>query len=316
MDSFLFSLNASLPIFLTMAAGCGFKKAGLLSQAFADTADRFVFRVTLPLMLFQQIRAVDLYNDFDGPYLAFCAGATLVSILLTWALARRFVRPRQSVGAFVQACYRSSAAILGLAFIQTMYGSVGMAGLMVLGSVPLFNLFAVVVLVLEGPAAQGRRLGEQLAAAAKGVLTNPIILGILAGLAAALLRLPVPVVLSRTLDNLAGLTTPLALVAIGVSFNAKAALGRGRLSVLASAVKLLVLPAVFLPLAAALGFRQQLFMGLIVMLGSPCTPSGYVMAKSLGGDSDLAAAAVMLTTLGSAFSLTFWIFLWRSLGVL
>ena len=57
-------------------------------------------------------------------------------------------------------------------------------------------------------------------------------------------------------------------------------------------------------------------MGLIVMLGSPCTPTSYVMAKTLGGDAPLAASAVMLTTLASSASLTFWIFLWHSLGVL
>lgn len=315
LESFIYSVNASLPVFLTMAAGLGLRRLGLLDGHFADVADRFVFKVTLPLMLFQQIRAVDIYHSFNAGYLAFCAGATLASILAAWALARRLVRPRRSIGAFVQACYRSSAAILGLAFIQNIYGTAGQAGLMVLGSVPLFNLFAVVVLALEGGAAD-RPLKEQLAGAAKGVATNPIILGILAGFAAALIRLPVPTLLDRTLENFAGLTTPLALVAIGVNFDFRAAMATSRLALIASAVKLLVLPAVFLPLAAALGFRQQLFMGLIVMLGSPCTPTSYVMAKSLGADAALAGAAVMLTTLASSASLTFWIFLWHSLGVL
>lgn len=316
MESFVYSVNASLPIFLTMAAGLGLQRLGLLDRHFADVADKFVFKVTLPLMLFEQIRAVDIYHSFDGTYLAFCAGATLAGILVIWALAHRFVRPKGSVGAFVQACYRSSAAILGLAFIQNIYGSAGMAGLMILGSVPLFNLFAVAVLTLEGEDAGGQPLKARLAGAAKGVATNPIILGILAGFAAALIRLPVPTVLDRTLENLAGLTTPLALVAIGVTFDFKAALGTSRLALIASAVKLVVLPAVFLPLGAALGFREQMFMGLIVMLGSPCTPTSYVMTRSLGGDAALAGTTVMLTTLTSSVSLTFWIFLWRSLGVL
>lgn len=316
MESFIYSVNASLPIFLTMAAGLGLRRLGLLDRHFADVADRFVFKVTLPLMLFEQIRTVDIYHSFDAGYLAFCAGATLASILAVWALAHRFVRPKRSVGAFVQACYRSSAAILGLAFIQNIYGSAGMAGLMILGSVPLFNLFAVSILTLESDAAGDRPLKARLTAAARGVATNPIILGILAGLAAALIRLPVPDLLDRTLENFASLTTPLALVAIGVTFDFRAAMDTSRLALIASAVKLLVLPAVFLPLAAALGFREQLFMALIVMLGSPCTPTSYVMTKSLGGDAALAGTTVMLTTLASSVSLTFWIFLWRSLGVL
>ena len=154
MESFIYSVNASLPVFLTMAAGLGLRRLGLLDRHFADVADKFVFKVTLPLMLFEQIRAVDIYHSFDGTYLAFCAGATLAGILVIWALAHRFVRPKGSVGAFVQACYRSSAAILGLAFIQNIYGSAGMAGLMILGSVPLFNIFAVLILMMESPQKQ------------------------------------------------------------------------------------------------------------------------------------------------------------------
>ena len=316
MEDLIFSLNATLPVFLLMVAGGVLGRLGFLPGAFCKAADRLTFTVTLPVMLFLDMAGLDIRRDFEPKFVLFCAGATLAGILATWALARALMRDKAVVGEFVQAAYRSSAAILGVAFIQNIYGSSGMAPLMILGSVPLFNLFAVAVLTLEGEDAGGQPLKARLAGAAKGVATNPIILGILAGFAAALIRLPVPTVLDRTLENLAGLTTPLALVAIGVTFDFKAALGTSRLALIASAVKLVVLPAVFLPLGAALGFREQMFMGLIVMLGSPCTPTSYVMTRSLGGDAALAGTTVMLTTLASSVSLTFWIFFWRSLGVL
>ncbi len=315
MENLIYSLNASLPIFLVMAAGWGLKRIGLLNESFAAGADKLVFRVTVPLLLFNQIRAIDVWENFDWRYLGFCMGATAAAVCLLWPLSHLLIRDKASVGAFVQACYRSSAAILGVAFIENAYGQAGMASLMVLGSVPLFNLFAVLILTVEG-GARGQELGRRVAAAARGIATNPMILGILAGLLASLLRLRLPVVVDKTFSSLAGLTTPLALLAIGIEFKGKEALGKLKLTALATVIKLLALPAIFLPMAAALGFRQELLMGLVVMLGSPATPMGYVMAREMGGDEVLASSAIMLTTLCSAVTLTFWIFLFRALGYL
>ena len=306
MENLIYSLNASLPIFLVMAAGWGLKRIGLLNESFAAGADKLVFRVTVPLLLFNQIRAIDVWENFDWRYLGFCMGATAAAVCLLWPLSHLLIRDKASVGAFVQACYRSSAAILGVAFIENAY---------VLGSVPLFNLFAVLILTVEG-GARGQELGRRVAAAARGIATNPMILGILAGLLASLLRLRLPVVVDKTFSSLAGLTTPLALLAIGIEFKGKEALGKLKLTALATVIKLLALPAIFLPMAAALGFRQELLMGLVVMLGSPATPMGYVMAREMGGDEVLASSAIMLTTLCSAVTLTFWIFLFRALGYL
>ena len=125
------------------------------------------------------------------------------------------------MGEFVQACYRSSAAILGAAFIQNIYGTSGMSGLMILGSVPLYNIFAVVILTLESPSLSRSAksgMGAKIKKSLKGIVTNPILLGIAVGFVWSLLRLPMPTMVNKTLSSLAGLTSPLALLAIGAGF--------------------------------------------------------------------------------------------------
>lgn len=79
------------------------------------------------------------------------------------------------MGEFVQVCYRSSAAILGSAFLQSIYGDASMSSLMILGSVPLYNIMAVVILMLEAPTAQAQtgNMAEKLKKSVKGILTNP-----------------------------------------------------------------------------------------------------------------------------------------------
>ena len=145
-------------------------------------------------------------------------------------------------------------------------------------------------------------------------MTNPILLGIAAGFAWRLLGLPMPAMLNKTLSNVAGLTSPLALLVIGAGFKGRKALGYLRPTAVATVVKLMLLPALFLPLAVHFGFTDEKLVALLVMLGSISTPACYVMAKQMGHEGALTGSVCVTTTLFSAFSLTFWLFVLRSFG--
>ena len=315
MDSFLFSIRATAPVFLLMALGYLFRRWGLLDDHFCKVCDRFVFQAALPVMLFRDMALTHLRETFDLPYVLFCAAVTTVVFFAIWALARQFLRDKSLVGEFVQVSYRSSAAILGCAIILGIYGNTGMAPLMIIGSVPLFNIYAVLVLTVEGPRASGS-LPHRLRHALGSIATNPIILGILLGIIPSLLGLDAfPPILDESLDLLARVASPLALLSLGACFQGKQALGMLRLSAAAACVKLLILPALFLPLAVWLGFTDSKLVALIVMLGSTSTPTCYIMARNLGHEGALSASVIVLTTVCSAFTLTLWIFLSRYFGL-
>ena len=315
MESLIFSLNSTMPLFFLMLLGYLLHRAGFLEDSFVASANKFVFKVSLPVQLFRDIATTDIYASFDGKYVLFCAFSTLSSILVIWALAKLLLKDKHLVGEFVQACYRSSAAILGTAFIQNIYGTSGMSGLMILGSVPLYNIFAVLILTLESPSADAHAaMGDKIKASIRGIFTNPILIGIALGFVYSLLRLPLPTMANKTLSSLASLTSPLALLAIGAGFKGKAALGYLRPTAAATVIKLLVLPAIFLPIAFRMGFTNEKLVGLLVMLGSVPTPAGYVMAKQMGHEGVLTGSVCVTTTFFSALTLTFWVLLAHSLG--
>ena len=313
MENLIFSLNATLPIFLTMLLGLLFRYLGLMNADFVAKLNRFVFVAAIPALVFRDISSVDVRKSWDGGFVLFCFLATLVSITVIALLARLLVE-EEIRGEFVQASYRSSAAILGIAFIQNIYGSSGMAPLMIVGTVPLYNAAAVVILALMKP---GRKKLDRklLLKTAKGIVTNPIILGILAGILWSVLRIPQPEIMQKTVKNVAVLATPLGLMAMGASFEGKKALAKLRPSVLASLIKLVVLAAVFLPLAVRLGYTKERLIAILVMLGSATTVSCFVMAKNMGHEGVLTSSTVMLTTFFSAFTLTGWLFLLKTLGL-
>lgn len=313
MDSLIYSLNSTLPIFLTMLVGYVLRRIGMLNNEFVNAANKFNFKITLPVMLFVDLAATDIRNNFDLRYVLFCAAVTTVMFSLIWICAKLFIKDKSIVGAFVQASYRSSVAVLGIAFIKNICGSAGMAPVMIIGCVPLYNIFAVIVLTFEAQGDCGS-FSEHIKKSLKNIATNPIIIGILAGIAASLINLKFPSIIDRTLNNLAVMSTPLALITIGAAFEGKKAIAKIKPTIAASLIKLVVLPAVFLTAAIKLGFRGEELLALIIMLGSPTTASSYIMAKSMNNDDILTSSVIVTTTLLSALTLTFWIFISRYLG--
>ena len=145
MDNLIFCLNVTVPIFLTLLLGYFFRRIGLFDEAFVNRMNKFVFVIPLPVLLFQDIAKIDIYEAWDSKMVIFCFLITSVSIIIS-VLLSRLLHPSDIRGEFIQASYRSSAAILGIAVIQNLYGNAGMAPLMIIASVPLYNVMAVVVL--------------------------------------------------------------------------------------------------------------------------------------------------------------------------
>lgn len=313
MSNLIYSINATLPIFLLIILGKVLKTTKIINDEFTKTADRYVFRIALPSLLFSDLTENNVGSAFDGKYVLFCFSVTIFSIAVLWGLTEKFMKNEEQKGAFIQGSYRSSAAILGLAFINNMYDSVGMAPLMIIGCVPLYNIFAVIILTLKGDNG-GKK--PNMKETFINVMKNPILLSILIALPFALLNLHFPSFVNKAIGSVANTATPLALISIGASFEGKKALKKMKPTLLASFIKLILLAGLFLPLAVFFGYRNQELMALLVMLGSPTTVSSYIMAKNTGNYGILTSSIIVLTTLLSSLTLTLWIFVLKSFGVL
>lgn len=312
---FLFSVGAILPVFGVMVLGFLLRRRGFLTQGFCQTGNRLVFNLCLPAMLLRQIASMGGVRASDGSFLLYAFAATLAGVLAVWLPAHFFMKNKTQVGAFAQGAFRGNTALLGAALLQSICGSQAYAPLIILAAVPVYNVLSVVVLSLEagggGTLDRARVLG-----ALKQVARNPILLGILAGMPFALTGRSIPLPADKVLSMLGGLASPLSLLVIGAGFRWQAALEKRRTTLLAALVKLVLLPAAALPPAAALGFRGEALVALLVMSGTPSAVSSYIMAENMGNDGVLANGIVAVTTLLSAVTLTGWIFLLRTLQLI
>ena len=311
-SNLVFALNATIPLFIMIALGYFLKRVHILTDGFLAAANKFNFTITLPVLLFTDLASKNFKETFDLKFVLFCAGSTTIGFFAAWILAKIFMKNKNNVGEFVQACYRSSTAVLGLALIQNIYGSTGMAGMMVLGAVPLYNVYAVIVLQTESPI---NKKGEKnIQRALKGIVTNPILIGVILGLVASLINIKFPTIIDTSLNYVARIATPLAVICIGGEFSFQNAFKSIKTSSLAAFVKIVLLPAVFVPIAILMGFYTEKLVAILVMLAGPTTPSCFIMAKQYGYDGTITSSAVVLTTLFSSVTLTLFILILRSMG--
>lgn len=314
-NNLIFSLNATIPVFLMMVFGWIINKIDLIDEHTTKKLNQFVFKALLPALLFMDLSAADFRAVWDTEFVVFCFTATIISIGIAVALSLLH-KEKSERGEIIQAAYRSSAAILGIAFVKNIYGEATMAALMIVGTVPLYNIAAVTILSITSPKTEEEKSDKKrlILSTARNVATNPIILGIIAGIIWSLLRIPQPVIMTKSVSYLANMATPLSLIALGASIKLGDAKEKLPTAAWIAAVKLILFCVIFLPFAIFLGFRDEKLIAILVMLGSATTGSCFVMCKNLGHNGTITACTVMLTTLLSAFTLTAWLFILKTLG--
>lgn len=326
MENLIYSLNATVPVFAIIVVGYILKKIGFITDDFIKVANKLNFNVTLPVLLIQDLMSMDFRSEFELRYVLYCIIVTTLCFFGTWILAKLFIKDTSVIAEFVQGSFRGSAALLGTAFMLNIYNNTGMMPMMIIGAVPLYNIFSVIVLQLESPSnyemeknAAKDEIKEIRSAnikkSIKGIITNPIIISIIIGVFLSVSGIDFPHMVDNTIANLADLSAPLTLIAIGGTFETGKMIAKLKPALWATFIKLVGQAAVFLPVAVFMGFTGPKLMALVIMLGAPATPSCYVMAKGAGCEGALSSSIIVLTTLLSAISITGIIFVLKSMGL-
>ncbi len=312
MENLLLSARVMLPIFLMLTLGYLLRRVSLVDDHTLSGCNSLVFRVFLPAMLFQNVYNTDVATAFNPRLLAFAVGGTLALFALSMIIIPRLETDRPKQASMVQAVFRSNFVIFGLPVTAALFGQekVGVAAILVAAVVPLFNVLAVFALEYF----RGGKV--DLKKALRGVVTNPLIIGAGLGLFCLLtgLRLPAPV--ESTISDVGHVGTPLALIVLGGTFRFSALRSSARQLVICVVGRLLVGPAIFLSAAALLGFREVEIAALISLFASPTASSSYPMACEMGADGELAGQAVVCNSFFAIFTVFFWIFLFKQLGIM
>jgi predicted permease len=311
LSNFLVCINAVIPLFILLVIGYFVRRTGLLKDEEVHRFNHMVFLVFFPPLMFQNLYGNNDGFLPDGKLLLFAVPFILCVILLSIPLVKKIEKNPRSQGAMIQAVYRSNFILMGLPVAINIFGkgNVSQTALLIAVIVPMYNVVSVII--LESFRGSKPDIGQIL----KKVATNPIILGAVAGILAILLGITLPKPIATTVEWMADVTTPMALILLGASFDITTVKGQKRNLVFCILMRLLVVPAAGLSLAALLGFRGVEFVALIAMLATPMAVSSYTMADSMDSDGELAGNCVIFSTPLSCITLFFWLFLFKSLGM-
>jgi predicted permease len=215
-DALNFALFITAPVFCILGLGILFKRIGWVTEEFARIGSELVFKVTLPCLLFVKLVQTDFRHGLPMTLIGYALFATLG----LFVSLDRFIAPRlpgtRDRGVFVQGAYRSNMGIIGLAFCLSAFGEsvVTTASIYLAVMTTLFNVLAVITLSRHQEQAAP---SLNVAVLAAGVLKNPLILAICAGVLISLSGFQVSQILLNTGSYFAQMTLPLALLCAGAS---------------------------------------------------------------------------------------------------
>ena len=312
MQNFLLSFRAVAPMFLMIMAGYVCRRAGVLKREDVPRFNRVAFRVFLPCLLFYNVYTSDLSSAVRPKLIVFAVLGVLAVFTLAVLGVLRFEPRADRRGVIAQGIFRSNYVIMGIPIAQALLGegNLGPISILIAIVVPMFNFMAVAV--LEAFRGGKLRVGRTLIEIAK----NPLVISSVLGIACLLVRLRLPGVVEKTVSGLGAVATPLQLFLLGAFFRFDGLRRYRKPLAVVTVIKLFITPAVMLFLAYALGFRGVEFVALIGVFASPTAVNSFTMVQQMDcGDAELAGDIVIATSAVSVFSLFFWIWIFKTMGI-
>ena len=311
MAEFKITLDIMLPLLIMLGLGWLIRRIGWLTAETTSAVNKLIFKLFLPVLLFNNIRNLDVSNAPGLGFAAFIFFSVLAIFLLAHLLVPRFVKDPRKQGVMVQGIFRTNFAILGIPLIQAMFGDAGVVAVTL--ALPIVTIMnnVLAVIALASPSGKKADPRELL----KDIVTNPLIIACVLGGVLLLSSWKLPAALGKVCSDVGGITSPLSLLVLGASLRWQGVKDNRRLLTFTVLLKQAVIPVVMLSLAVLLGFRHEELGVLMILFGAPCAVSSYAMAEAMGGDGPLAASQVVLTTVFSMGTLFVLIYVGKLIAV-
>ncbi len=297
---------AIIQILLVVLLGWIVHRIGLIPEKFLVPANRLVFHVAIPAMIFKSVSKSTLGDWFNPVMITITLLAAVIIYLCAWIYCRLLHMDASQAGTYIQSAGHGNLGYVGLAVAFYFRGETGLVHASVIAGflMILQNLLSVMALQVHTPAAYRKTAGSVFGTK---VLGNPVIISALAGMVFSATQISIPLIFERSLTILSGLALPTALLLIGASLSLERIRVRIPQVLGASLFKLMILPATGWLLFMFFHIGREEFLPALILLASPTATITYVMAQEMHGDADLAVATVSASTLLSAVTFILWL---------
>lgn len=302
MTNTLFIINTVSPIFLIVIVGWVLRKIGIIQESFIKQSTKFVFSVTLPVLVFLKLAIVDFGTVFDGKIIILVYSGIFILFFVSWFLAKLFIKRGDGRGVFIQGSFRPNNVIIGLALIMNIFGDEGISiTIMILTFlVPLDNILSVIALTLFD---KSNKRDKALVESFKSIIMNPVIIAAVVAIIISLLRIPIPTVLINTGDYLAAITLPLALIGVGGMLKIKYLHKTSLITLGALLIKLVVAPLIATTIGYFIGYTGTDLGIIFILFACPTAIVSFILADAMTPHGEIAGNIVLTTTLASSITI-------------
>ncbi|MBD3290550.1 AEC family transporter [candidate division KSB1 bacterium] len=314
MQNLIFSLNTVAPVFMIVFVGYFLKKFGRINDNFVAVSSRVVFNVALPCLVFVKLATTDFTRAFKPELIVLAYLGTFFIFIMSWALALFLSKEGRDQGAFIQASVRSNYAIVGFAIIAAMFGddALSNASILLAFIMPIYNALAVIALTV--PLQREKQVG--VLRTIIEIFKNPLIIAVFVALPFSIFEIHLSLFIFNSLNYLASLSLPLALLGIGASLNFESIKKDSRLAIIATTIKIIITPLLLVFIAVKMGIAGQDLGILFVLFACPTAIATFVMAEAMGANGELTGNIIVMSTLGSVGTISIGIFILKSLGLI
>lgn len=291
--------DALAPLVALIALGAGLARVRLLGPGFIADLNKLAFYVALPALIFYSSARVSAPVGRALAVFGVLLAATVAVGLAAYVVAAWMRLARGAWGTFVQAAFRGNLALVGLPVLSFSLGkeALPLAAVVMTAMMIVYNFLAV--LVLSGGMGCGQGRGEAVARFGRSLISNPLVLAGVAGLAWGGWRIPLPLAAERVFSSLGQAAVPIALLCVGGGMAMRPFAG-GRAALAAAMLKVAALPLLVWILGQVAGLASHELRTALVFAAGPTAAASYVMAVQMGGDEALASQAITFSTLLSA----------------
>ena len=302
------------PVFLIVALGYVLKKLGMINDEFVKLSSKIVFSVSLPALIFTEVSKTDLTQILNLELIGYAYAGTLITFSIVWIISLPSVKTPTDRTVFIQGSFRGNFAVIGLALIANVYGidRLGKASLLLAFTIPLYNTLSVIALTV--PLRKERQMN--INHTVFEILRNPLVLAVIFSLPFSYFKLELPSIINKTVNYLAALALPLALLGIGGFMNFNEVKKGFSISVFSSTLKLILFPSIMTYGAFLFGFRGYDLGILFILFACPTAIASFIMAEAMGSNSKLAANILLMTTLASLVTITLGLFVLKEYNLI
>jgi len=299
-------VSTIVPVFVIILLGLYAKHRGFFTPEFLDQANRLVYYIAIPAMIFNSIAKASLKTEVHVSVILITCFVLVVIAATAFGLARVLNMSGSSRGSFIHSSFHGNLGYIGFAVAFYYLGNKGFVKAAIISGFVMIlqNLMAVLVLQFHSEKNEG---GINLTDTLKKTIANPVIVSALAGILVSFFSIPIPEIVDRSLDILKGLALPMALLIIGASLSFQNLKPRLINAGIATFIKLMLTPAIGLLLFKLFSIHPDDYLPGMIVLASPTATLTYIMAKEIGGDPDFAVAAISICTLISSVTYGFWL---------